>query len=272
VDGHVSIEVDPRLANDADKTVAEATRQWQTVDAPNLLVKIPATKLGLQAIERCIARGISINVTLIFSLQRHAEVMEAYIRGLERLVASGGDPRKVASVASFFVSRVDTAIDPILDRRIAQGGQRQALEGLKGKAAIANAKLAYQIFREEFATPSWLELQGAGARLQRPLWASTSTKNPAYPDIYYVEALVGPDSVDTMPPATIDAYKDHGKPQVRITEGVDEARATLTRLGELNIDMAAVTQKLEDDGVISFAKSFETLLGAVEQRRLDALA
>jgi transaldolase len=271
-DGHVSIEVDPRLANDADKTVAEATRLWQTVDVPNLLVKIPATKLGLQAIERCIARGISINVTLIFSLERYRAVIQAYQSGIRTRFKSGADISQIASVASFFVSRVDTAIDPILDRRIAQGGQRQALEGLKGKAAIANAKLAYQMFREEFATPSWLELQGAGARRQRPLWASTSTKNPAYPDVYYVEALVGPDSVDTMPPATMDAYKDHGKPQVRITEGVDEARAVLIRLGELNIDMAAVTQKLEDDGVVSFAKSFQTLLAAVEQRRLDTLA
>jgi transaldolase len=266
-DGHVSIEVNPAFAGDTDRTIAEAKRLWRAVERPNLLVKIPATRAGVKAIERCIADGVSINVTLIFSLERYAEVIDAYQAGIRARVAAGQDVSGIASVASFFVSRVDTAADALLEERIRAGGDRAALEALRGKAAIANAKLAYQLFLEKFGTPHWAELARAGARVQRPLWASTSTKNPAYPDVYYVEALIGRDTVDTMPPQTVVAYKDHGQPEARLTEGLDQARAVMADLARAGVDMAKVTQKLEEDGVASFARSFESLLQTVEKRR-----
>jgi transaldolase len=261
-DGYVSIEVAPRYANDTRRSIAEAHRLWDAVDRPNLMVKIPGTAAGLPAIETCIADGLNINITLIFSLARYDEVMEAFLSGLERR-RRAGKPLAVASVASFFVSRVDTAVDKLLDEMLATAPPDQAeqLKQLKGKAAIANAKLAYQRFRAKFADGRFAAL--AGARLQRPLWASTSTKNPAYPDLYYVEALVGPDTVDTMPPATITAYKDHGRPEIRIDRDLDDSRAVLQRLEDAGISMDTVTRRLEIDGVASFAKSYDSFVATV---------
>ncbi len=268
-DGYVSIEVAPKFATDTEATVKEAHRLWKTVARPNLMVKIPATAEGVPAIERCIADGLNINVTLIFSLERYDQVMEAYIGGLEKRAAAKKPIDRIASVASFFVSRVDTAVDKQLEGKIKETGpdQQAQLKQLVGKAAIANAKLAYAAFRKKFGTERFAALQAKGAKFQRPLWASTSTKNPAYPDTYYVEALIGPDTVDTMPPATIVAYKDHGKPAIRLEDGVDDAAAVLQRIEDAGISMDAVTQKLEDDGVASFAKSFESLIAVVSASR-----
>ena len=268
-DGYVSIEVAPKYATDTAATVKEAQRLWKTVARPNLMVKIPATAAGVPAIERCIADGLNINVTLIFSLERYDQVMEAYIGGLEKRAAAKKPIDRIASVASFFVSRVDSAVDKQLETKITESGpdQEAQLRELAGKAAIANAKLAYAAFRKKFGTERFAALARRGARLQRPLWASTSTKNPAYADTYYVEALVGPDTVDTMPPATIVAYKDHGTPALRLEEGLDAAAAVLQRIEDAGISIDAVTQKLEDDGVASFAKSFESLIAVVSASR-----
>jgi transaldolase len=271
-DGFVSIEVSPKLANDTQATIREARRLWSTVNRPNLMVKIPATPAGVPAIEQSIADGLNINVTLIFSLKRYEEVMDAYLRGLIRRLESGQKIDRISSVASFFVSRVDSLVDKMLEEKIAAGAERrELLASLKGKAAIANAKLAYADFRKKFSTEAYAGLKNHGARLQRPLWASTSTKNPAYPDTYYVEALVGPDSVDTMPPATIAAYKDHGNPEVRIDKNLDDARHVMDKLAEAEIHMDEVTKKLEIDGVASFAKSFDSLIVTVEKRRQETL-
>ena len=259
VDGYVSIEVDPELAYDRDATYAEAMRLHELVDRPNAYVKIPGTEPGLGAIEDCIAAGRSINVTLIFSLERHAEVAEAYVKGLERLVAQGGDPAQVISVASFFVSRVDTEAD----RRLEEVGR----EDLQGGLAIANAKLAYQHYLETFSGDRWETLATAGARPQRCLWASTSTKNPAYRDVMYVEELVGPDSVNTMPAETIAAFQDHGVVADTLTEGVDGARALLVELEEAGIDYDDVVATLEEEGVQKFSASFSTLREGIEKRR-----
>lgn len=268
-DGFVSIEVSPLLARNTRSTVAEAERLWRTVDRPNLMVKIPATAEGIPAIEQSLARGININVTLIFSLRRYAEVMQAYLKALERRVAAGQPIDRLASVASFFVSRVDSKVDPRLEALIREEGPHAA-QGVRllGKAAIANAKQAYADFRRTFDSERFERLRRNGAQVQRPLWASTSTKNPAYPDVIYVEALIGPDTVNTVPPATLDAYRDHGQPAVRITEGLDEARAALDELESLGIHMDRVTQELEDEGVAAFSKSFETLMAAIEAKRL----
>src|SRR5947207_2157115 len=228
-DGFVSIEVDPRLAYDTLASFREAMRLHEAIDRPNLFVKIPATKPGLAAIEDAIAKARSINITLIFSLRRYAEVAESYIRGIERLIAEGGDPRGVYSVASFFVSRIDTEADRRLDEI---GGHDE----LNGKLAIANAKLAYQHYRESFAGPRWDFLAAKGATPQRVLWASTSTKNPAYPDTLYVEELIGQDTVNTMPEETIRAYQDHGEPKPRLQEGLDDARHVFAGLAEAGVD------------------------------------
>jgi len=258
VDGYVSWEVDPTLAYDRDGTYDEAQRLHAWIDRPNLYVKIPATKPGLGAIEDMIAAGKNINVTLIFSLQRYAEVVEAYLRGLERLVAAGGHPEQVASVASFFVSRVDTETD----RRLEEIGSKDAL-ALRGKLAIANAKLAYQHYLEAFSGPRWEFLAGKGARPQRCLWASTSTKNPAYRDVMYVEELIGPDTVDTMPPETIDAFQDHGEVALTLAKGVKKARALFEGLAAVGVDVDDVTETLEAEGVQKFADSFTDLLAEV---------
>jgi transaldolase len=258
-DGYVSIEVDPNLAYDTEATVAEAKRLHELIDKPNLFVKIPATKPGLPAIEDMIAKGKSINVTLIFSLQRYAEVAEAYVRGLERLVAGGGDPKPVASVASFFVSRVDTETDKRLD-------EAGTPDRLKGKLAVANAKLAYQRYKEIFSGQRWDFLAGKGATPQRCLWASTSTKNPAYRDVMYVEELIGPMTVDTMPEETIEAFQDHGKVALTLEEGIDKAKQVFEEVAKAGVDYDDVTETLEREGVEKFADSFAELLEGIRAK------
>src|SRR4051794_23719998 len=260
-DGYVSIEVDPNLAGDTEATTAEARRLHAQIDKPNLHVKIPATKAGLPAIEEMIASGKNINVTLIFSLQRYTEVAEAYIRGLERLVEAGGGPTPGASVGSFFVSRVDTEADKRLDEI---GGHDE----LKGKLAIANAKLAYQRYKELFSGERWEPLAAKGATKQRCLWASTSTKNPEYRDVMYVEELIGPATVNTMPLETIRAFQEHGA--VRgdtVLEGIDEAHDLLRQLAEAGVDYDDVTATLEEEGVQKFADSFEQIVDSIREKR-----
>jgi transaldolase len=267
-DGYVSWEVDPTLAYDREATFDEAMRLHAWLDKPNLYVKIPATKPGLGAIEDCIANGKSINVTLIFSLQRYREVVEAYLRGLERLVASGGKPSDVHSVASFFVSRVDTEAD----KRLEAIGSKEAL-ALRGKLAIANAKLAYEHYQREFSGPRWDFLAGKGATPQRCLWASTSTKNPEYRDVIYVEELVGPHTVNTMPEETIRAFQDHG--EVRgdtVLEGVEQAHALIEQLEKVGVDYDDVVETLELEGVQKFADSFAELLDGVKSKRRELAA
>ena len=260
VDGRVSLEVDPHLAHDTEGTIAEAKRLSKMVDRPNLYVKIPATKEGLAAIEESIAGGIPINVTLIFSLERHREVAEAYVRGLERLDESGGDVSKVPSVASFFVSRVDTEADKRLDEI---GGHDE----LKGTLAIANAKLAYVTYQEVFSGERWDKLEAKGAKKQRCLWASTSTKNPDYRDVLYVEELVGPDTVNTMPRETVENLNDHGEIRESLTEDVDGAREIMQKFADAGIDYDDVVATLEREGVEKFAKSFQDLFADVESKR-----
>lgn len=259
-DGYVSIEVDPRDAFDVEATLEEAMRLHTEIAKPNLLVKIPATRPGLVAIEEMIARGHSINVTLIFSLERYGEVAEAYIAGLERLVEDGGDPADVHSVASFFVSRVDTEADRRLD---AVGGH----DHLKGKLAVANAKLAYARYKEIFSGPRWDALAAQGARTQRCLWASTSTKNPEYPDVLYVAELIGPETVNTMPEETIRAFQDHGAPESTLERGLDDARQVFADLAAAGVDYADVTAVLEREGVEKFEASFAELLQGIVARR-----
>ena len=258
-DGYVSFEVDPSLAYDTEGTIEEAQRLHDLINRPNLFVKIPATEPGLPAIEEMIARGRPINVTLIFSLDRYSEVAEAYIRGLERLVAGGGDPSHVSSVASFFVSRVDTEADRRLDEI---GGQDE----LKGKLAIANAKLAYQRYKEIFAGERWEALAAKGATPQRCLWASTSTKNPAYRDVMYVEELIGPDTVNTMPKETIEAFQDHGEIALTLEQGIDEAKWLFQQVKEAGVDYVDVTATLEREGVEKFAESFTELLEGIRPK------
>jgi transaldolase len=262
LDGYVSWEVDPTLAYDRDATYEEAQRLHGLVDKPNLYVKIPATEPGLGAIEDMIAAGKNINVTLIFSLQRHQAVMEAYIRGLERLIEAGGDPCTVHSVASFFVSRVDTETDKRLDEL---GGHDE----LKGKLGIANARLAYQNYLEKFSGPRWDPLEAKGATKQRCLWASTSTKNPDYRDVMYVEELIGPATVDTMPEETIRAFQDHGEVAETLTLGVDEARRLLDDLAKAGVDYDDVVATLEEEGVQKFADSFAELLDGIRSKRTE---
>jgi transaldolase len=262
-DGWVSLEVDPNCAHNTEKTIKQARRLHDLVDKPNVYIKIPATKEGLKAIEESIADAIPVNVTLIFSLQRHREVAEAYIRGLERLVENGGDPSKIASVASFFVSRVDTEADKRLDEI---GGHDE----LKGKLAIANAKLAYQTYKELFSGERWEKLAAKGASPQRCLWASTSTKNPEYRDVIYVEELIGNDTVNTMPRETVEAVLDHAEVRDTLESDVDGARKVLEQLKEAGVDYDDVVETLEREGVEKFAKSFAELLADVESKR-DAL-
>ncbi len=255
-DGFVSIEVDPGLARDTEGTIAAARELHERIARPNLFVKIPATAEGVPAIQQMIAEGRNINVTLIFSLDRYAEVMEAYIAGLE---ACAGDLSNVNSVGSFFISRVDTEVD----RRLDKIGTPEAL-ALRGEAAIAQGKLAYQAFRETFSGARWDALAARGAKLQRPLWASTSTKSPAYPDTMYVDNLIGPDTVDTLPDATIEAFVDHGTLALTVDNDVDASREVWSRLTEVGIDLDDVARVLEDEGVASFSKSFDELITALE--------
>lgn len=267
-DGYVSLEVSPSLANDSDATVAQVRQLWETVSRPNLMIKIPATKAGLPAIRRSIAAGMNVNVTLIFSLTRHAEVMAAYLSGLEDRLAAGQPVDHIASVASFFVSRIDTKVDARLEEIIrSEGAQAGRAAALLGQAAIANARLAYAAFRQTFAGPRWERLAARGARLQRPLWASTSTKNPAYPDTLYVDNLIGPDTVNTVPPQTLAAFREHGRAEMTITRDLDAARQTLAELEALGISMEQVTQELEDEGVRAFADAFDALLKTIDERR-----
>src|SRR5579884_1682335 len=274
VDGYASIEVDAELAYDTERTIAEARRLWRELDRPNVMVKVPGTPAGIPAIRQLIAEGINVNITLLFSQQRYEEVMEAYLAGLEERLAAGRPLDRVASVASFFVSRVDTAVDRLLEEKILAArdpAEREALQRLLGKAAIANAKLAYQRFLRRFSGERWQRLAAHGARVQRPLWASTSTKNPAYRDVLYVEELIGPNTVNTMPPQTIQAFLDHGYVRRSVDEGVEEAEAVLQALARHGIDLDAVTQQLQVEGVKAFAASFDKLLESIAAKREAAL-
>jgi len=257
-DGFVSLEVSPHLAHDTAGTEAEALRLWKAVDRPNLMIKVPATAAGIPAIENLIAAGINVNATLMFSLADYEAVATAFLQGLERR----DNPSGVASVASFFVSRVDTKIDAALEAI----GTDEAL-GLRGRAAIANSRLAYRRFLELFHHPSFVEMKARGAQVQRPLWASTSTKNPDYLDVLYVEELVGPETVNTLPTATLEAYRDHGRPESKVAETFDEDEALLTQLAGLGIDFDQVTTQLQVDGVRSFADAFDELMAALEAKR-----
>jgi len=271
-DGFVSLEVSPHLANDALGTVDEARRLWRAVDRPNAMIKVPGTESGVAAFEALIAEGIPINVTLLFGLERYDQVAHAYLAALETR-ARRGLPVRVPSVASFFLSRIDTAIDPELDRR-ARSGQI-ALDHaarLRGRVAIASARLAYQRYRAIFGDDRFRALEALGARPQRVLWASTSTKDPAYSPVYYVDALIGPDTIDTMPPATFDAYRAGGHPAVRLEDDLDEARAVLDGLAAAGIDLDAVTRQLERDGVQKFVASHDRLIAAIARRQNAALA
>ena len=261
-DGFVSLEVSPAMATDTQASIDSARRFHESINRPNLMVKIPATPEGLPAIQTALSEGRNINITLIFGLERYVEVVEAYLSALESLAAAGEELGGLASVASFFVSRVDTEVD----RRLDALGTPEAL-ALRGKAALAQAKLAYEIFREKFSGSRWEALAAKGARVQRPLWASTSTKNPAYPDLLYVDNLIGPDTINTLPDATVEAFCDHGRLARTVDEGVDEARGILNQLGELGVDMADVASTLEDEGVASFSKSFDELLQSLEDKR-----
>ena len=268
LDGYVSIEVSPKHARNTEKTIIEAKRLWKTVNRPNLMNKIPATKEGLPAIEECISQGINVNVTLIFSLERYYDVTVAHINGLAKRAAKKKRVDNIASVASFFVSRLDTLIDGMFDKKIAADPMmKKSLEPLMGKAAIANAKLAYKIFQERYEGKAFAELAASGAQAQRVLWASTSTKNPKYVNTIYVDNLIGPHTVNTMPPATIKAFKDHGKAEITLTKDVQGAGDLMDQLAEASINMTEVTQKLEDDGVAAFFKSFDSLLKVIEVRR-----
>lgn len=266
-DGYVSIEVAPDLAYNADATIAEARRLFAAVNRPNVMVKVPATKAGLAAIRQLISEGINVNVTLIFGLDRYASVKEAYLEGLEARLAAGGQLDSIASVASFFVSRVDTNVDGKLEKLTAQNGLQP--KTLLGKAAVANAKLAYAQFQAKFSGERWQRLSDAGAQLQRPLWASTSTKNPNYPDLLYVDPLIGPHTVNTMPLNTLDAFRDHGVIAQTVTQGVAEAQAVFDQLEALGIAMAQVADELEVDGVKKFADSYHDLLAAIDQQRTE---
>jgi transaldolase len=272
-DGYVSIEVSPGVSHSADATVEEARRLWKAVDRPNVMVKVPGTEEGAIAVRRLIAEGVNVNITLLFAIEAHARVIEAYFAGLEERLKAGQPIDGISSVASFFVSRVDTEIDKRLDALAASaiGGEKERLEMLKGRAAIANAKLAYKLFSEKFSGPRWEALKGKGARVQRPLWASTSTKNPKYRDVMYVEELIGPDTVDTMPPATIDAFRDHGEVKRTVNARVGAAEGLLKELDAVGISMTEVTDKLLAEGIASFQKSFDELLAGI-QTKVGALA
>jgi transaldolase len=274
LDGRVSLEVNPHLAHDTAGTVAEARRLYCEVDRENVMIKVPATGEGLPAITSLTAEGMSINVTLIFSLARYDQVMEAYLAGLEQRMRAGKELRHIRSVASFFVSRVDTKVDAAIEAALprATGADRETLAASRGNAAIANARLAYARFREIFGQPRFGALAAQGANLQRPLWASTSTKNPAYRDVLYVEELIGADTVDTMPPQTLAAFNDHGVVEPRIERDLDRARELFATLPRLGIPLEALIAQLEPEGVATFAKSFDKLLDALATKRREMVA
>jgi transaldolase len=268
-DGYASLEVSPTLANDTAGTVAEARRLWAAVDRPNLMIKVPGTAAGVPAIRQLIGEGINVNVTLLFALQAYLDVAEAHLAGLEALKASGGHAGRVHGVASFFVSRIDTAIDRKIDEKLTTADAATAvrLKAVRGQVAIANAKVAYQRYLEMIATPRWQALADHGAVPQRLLWASTGTKDPAYSDVLYVETLIGPDTVNTMPPKTLDAFRDHGKVAPTLADDPAAAEAILREADALGLDLNGVTAALVDDGVRLFAKAFEDLLKAVDDKR-----
>ena len=267
-DGYVSLEVSPLLAHDTQSTLQEARRLWQAVARPNIMIKVPGTAEGIPAFQQLISEGININVTLLFAQEVYEQVAEAYIAGLEQLAAGGGDVSKMASVASFFISRIDSLVDSIISARLKtakDGPEKTALQSITGKVAIANGKQTYQQYLKIFGSNRWKKLAANGARTQRVLWASTSTKNPNYSDVLYVEELIGPDTVNTIPPVTLDAFRDHGHPRTSLTEGLDAANLTMETVAKLGISMKEVTDKLTDDGVRLFAEAFEKLLQAVEK-------
>ena len=269
-DGFVSIEVSPYLAQDTEGTLAEVRRFWHTIDRPNLMVKIPSTPAGVPAIRQALASGININITLIFSIENYLQVAEAYLGALEERMATGKDINRIASVASFFVSRVDVLTDKLLEDRIkavGEAAQQQKLKALEGKAAIANARLAYQEFKRLFSGPRFAALSPRGARVQRPLWASTSTKNPAYRDVLYVEELIGPDTVNTMPLTTIESFHEHGRVRLSIEDQLREAKAQLATLADVGIHYDQVTRQLQEEGVHKFIDSFQKLFHCIDNKR-----
>jgi transaldolase len=269
-DGFVSIEVSPRLAADSEATLVEARRLWQTVARPNVMIKVPGTDACIPAIRQLLREGVNVNVTLLFAREKHERVMQAYIEALEERASAGEPVERIASVASFFVSRVDTLVDKLIGQRIAataDASEQERLRGLLGKAAIANAKLAYKRFRELFDSPRFGALKARGAQVQRPLWASTSTKNPDYRDVIYIESLIGPDTVNTVPQPTLLAFMDHGQVRRTIDEGAADAEATMAQLAAVGIDMDAVTSQLEREGIDSFAASYDDLIAGIDQKR-----
>ena len=267
-DGYVSIEVSPGVAHEHSATVEEAKRLWATVDRPNVMVKVPGTEQGAIAVRQLTAAGINVNITLLFSIDAHDRVIDAYMSGLEDRIATGNPVDHVFSVASFFVSRVDTEVDKRLDALIktANPQDRDRLKMLRGRAAVANAKLAYRLFRRRFSEDRWTALEQQGARLQKPLWASTGVKNPAYRDVMYVEELIGPDTINTMPPALIDAFRDHGDVQRTVDKRIGAAEGLLREIEAVGVSMRDVTDKLLVDGLASFQKSFDSLTAGIEQK------
>lgn len=271
LDGYVSLEVSPDIALDTQKTVTEALSSWKALDRPNVMIKIPATHEGLEAIKQSIAAGLNINVTLLFSLNRYREVAEAYIEGLEIRVKQGLPVDRIYSVASFFLSRIDTMVDPMLEKIIAEGGTKGELaKGLLGEIAVASAKMAYKIYKELFFSDRFNALREKGANPQRLLWASTGTKNKAYSDIKYIEALIGADTVNTVPQDTLKAYKDHGQPAIRLEDGMEEAAAAMANLEKAGISIDEVTKKLVDEGIEKFVKPFQSLMSVLAEKRKEA--
>jgi transaldolase/glucose-6-phosphate isomerase len=274
-DGYVSFEVSPYLAHDTEATVAEARRLWQAIGRENVMIKVPASAEGLPAIRQLTREGINVNITLLFGIERYEEVARAYLEGLSLLVRDGGDPARVCSVASFFVSRIDTAVDELITARLAEDANaatHACLWMLLGTVAIANAKLAYQRYLELFGSTGWQALAGLGAHPQRLLWASTSTKNPRYRDVRYIEELIGPETVNTITPATLAAFRDHGRLRQSLEENISDAREVVAALGRSGISLRDVTDKLLEDGVASFCMAFDRLLEAVERGRRRQLA
>ena len=267
-DGYVSLEVSPYLAHDTKGTIDEARRLWKSVGRENLMIKVPGTPEGIPAVRQLLGEGININVTLLFAQAVYEQVAAAFIDGVEKFAASGGDVSKLASVASFFISRIDSLVDSLVGEQLKKetdATRKLKLQGILGKVAVANGKLTYEAYRRIFSTPRWKALAAKGAQTQRVLWASTSTKNPNYRDVIYIEELIGPDTVNTVPPATVDAFRDHGKPRPSLTEDLDGARKTMADLASVGIVMKDVTDKLTTDGVKLFADAFDTLLAAVEK-------
>ncbi|MGH9504778.1 MAG: transaldolase [Terriglobales bacterium] len=267
-DGYVSLEVSPHLAHETQRTLDEARKLWKAVGRENLMIKIPGTVEGIPAFQQAISEGINVNVTLLFAQEVYVKVAEAYIAGLEKFAAGGGDVSRMASVASFFISRIDSAVDAIIDSKLKaskDSNQQEQLKSIQGKVAIANGKQTYEKYQAIFSTSRWKALSAKGAQTQRVLWASTSTKNPAYRDVLYVEELIGPDTVDTIPPATFDAFRDHGKPRLSLTEDLASAHKTMETAAKLGISMKEVTDKLTEDGVRLFSEAFDKLLEAVEK-------